>query len=288
MTITIFEDHDCKGKSQVVRDDLRDLKGEPADKPGSSSLTSATEAVLLFRNDDWHGGALYIRGPKTVADLGKAKDGGRLRFGNAIRSIRITPFTFDLNVTVVCDGDGTLPGAWPSQTQAKRDIEAMVAGANAFYAANRALLELQIARITFRNSKAFFNLGGVENLIVPGGWKRSGEADVIFINRFTKKDRTGLGHPPCWGQAVLVGVSKTEQDGSVSVRSFDSISRTIVHELGHFLGLGHGTAGDDTNNVMFPNNDGTGLAGDVLTTDQVRELHDRLANNMARRGLPDQ
>lgn len=40
MTITIFKDHDCKGPSQVVSGNLADLKGQPADKPGSIRLTT--------------------------------------------------------------------------------------------------------------------------------------------------------------------------------------------------------------------------------------------------------
>ncbi len=49
MPITLFEDHDCKGKgnSQVVAGNIADLKGKPAEKPGSLRLTQDGEAVLL-------------------------------------------------------------------------------------------------------------------------------------------------------------------------------------------------------------------------------------------------
>jgi hypothetical protein len=66
MTITIFKDKDCKGESQVLTNSIADLKDQPADKPGSIRLTSDTESVLLFKNDDWHGGALYIRGRRRA------------------------------------------------------------------------------------------------------------------------------------------------------------------------------------------------------------------------------
>ena len=66
MTITIFKDKDCKGPSQVVSTDIRDLKDRPADKPGSISLSEPIESVLMFKNDDWHEGALFVRGRKTV------------------------------------------------------------------------------------------------------------------------------------------------------------------------------------------------------------------------------
>src|SRR5687768_6324135 len=99
MTITIFKDKDCKGASQTVTTDVADLKNQPADKPSSIRLTG-DEAVLLFKNDDWHGGALYIRGPITVSDLGSAKEGGRFGFGNSVRSIRRSSFSVDLNINI--------------------------------------------------------------------------------------------------------------------------------------------------------------------------------------------
>ena len=48
MTITIFEKDDFKGKSQTISGDVRDLKGRPADKPGSIKLSDDDEAALLF------------------------------------------------------------------------------------------------------------------------------------------------------------------------------------------------------------------------------------------------
>jgi hypothetical protein len=45
MTITIFKDKGCRGPSQIVDRDLRDLK---ADKPGSVNLSETTESVLMF------------------------------------------------------------------------------------------------------------------------------------------------------------------------------------------------------------------------------------------------
>ena len=71
MSITIFEDKNCNGASRTVSRDIADLQGQRADKPSSIRLTSDDEEVLLFKNDDWHGGVLYLRGPKTVSDLGE-------------------------------------------------------------------------------------------------------------------------------------------------------------------------------------------------------------------------
>jgi hypothetical protein len=145
MSITIFEDKDCKGASRTISRDIADLQGQRADKPSSISLTADDEEVLLFKNDDWHGGVLYLRGPKTVSDLGKKDDGGKAGFGHSIRSVRVNPFQLDLNVIVVKNADGTLPGDWDNEDAARVKIEDIVQGASAFLADHRALLGLTIA-----------------------------------------------------------------------------------------------------------------------------------------------
>jgi len=112
--------------------DLADLKGLPTDRPSSIKLTD-DEQVLLFKNDDWHGGVLYLRGPKSVCDLGDKDAGGRNGFGNAICSIRVTPFQLDLNVIVVRNADGRLPGDWKDESAVRTDVASIVKGANAFW-----------------------------------------------------------------------------------------------------------------------------------------------------------
>lgn len=58
-----------------------------------------------------------------------------------------------------------------------------------------------------------------------------------------------------------------------------------MHELGHYLGLTHGTANKDASNIMF--DDGAlndDLSDKSLWNDQIREMQDRLANKLARKG----
>ena len=58
----------------------------------------------------------------------------------------------------------------------------------------------------------------------------------------------------------------------------------MLHELGHYLGLGHGTADKDPSNVMYKIFQlGTMLYEHSLENDQIREMHDRLANHHTRR-----
>ncbi len=288
MTITIFEDHDCKGKSQVISGNIADLKGAAADKPGSIRLTDDDEAVLLFKNDDWHGGALYIRGPKTVTDLGKADDGGRMGFGNSIRSVRVTPFSVDLNVSVVMDTRERLPSGWADRAAAEAAIRDIVAQANAFLADKRALLKYEIARIRFRLDPKRFDISNWESWVLPGEWKEKNEIDVIFVQRFSKEPVIGRAKFPCFGQAVMVAVMANQKSGPDTPQSNADMASVLVHEIGHYLGLSHGSANDNANNIMFDTYvGGSGFTGKILLPDQVREMQDRLANNISRKGDRD-
>ena len=283
MAITIFKDKECKGASQVVSANLRDLKNMPADKPGSIRMTDGRDAVVMFKNDDWHGGALYLNGKQTITNLGSSKEGGRFGFGNSIRSIRVTPFTMDLNISVVTNGSD-LPGIWPSTWWAEGVLRDVVARANNYLLAQNALLQMSIARITFRDNPKHFNLTGVESWSFPSSWKNKHELDVIIIDKFDKDGTAGKTKMPCFGKTLTVAARATLAGVDTNlVNEFMAI--TLVHELGHYLGLGHGTADNNPNNIMFNAGSPTALLSDFsLWKDQVREMQDRLANNLARKG----
>jgi hypothetical protein len=65
--------------------------------------------VLLFKNDDWHGGVLYLRGLPTSAIWARK---ARVASSASGTRFRFTPFQLDLNVTVVKDASGKLLGDW--------------------------------------------------------------------------------------------------------------------------------------------------------------------------------
>jgi hypothetical protein len=286
MSITIFKDKNCKGKSRAVNGNIADLKGKAVDKPSSIRLTEDREAVLLFKNDDWHGGALYVRGPKTVEDLGDGKDGGRFGFGNSVRSIRhwTRPFELDLNVTVVKDEGGKLPGDWKTVAEARDSIEGMARVANAYFIAQRAILKLNVARVTFRTAPNLFTLSKLEHFVMPGEWTERGEVDVIFVNRFKKEGTLGRGKFPCWGQAIAIARTVNSDVGPDRPLGLHEGPIILVHELGHYLGLSHNTADGKRKNLMFPELTQDLLEDTYLTVDQIREMHDRLANNITRKG----
>jgi hypothetical protein len=67
------------------------------------------------------------------------------------------------------------------------------------------------------------------------------------------------------------------------------MANVLVHEIGHYLGLSHGSANDNANNIMFDSyTQGSGFTGKLLLPDQIREMHDRLANNISRKGDRDE
>jgi hypothetical protein len=282
MSITIFEEKDCKGASRTISRDIADLQGQRTDKPSSISLTAADEEVLLFKNDDWHGGVLYLRGPKTISDLGKKDDGGKAGFGNSIRSIRVTPFQLDLNLIVVKNADGRLPGDWDNEEAARVKIEDIVKGANAFLAEHRSLLVLTIARVQFKTSEKHFAMNKGEG--VPNDWTEKGEIDVIVTNRFTgDKGILGRGMFPCWGQTVVLAATLNSTSGPDQFQSVSDMVYVLVHEIGHYLGLQHGSANDNKSNIMFESMQGL-YKSQNLRPDQIEEMHEKLSRNIARRG----
>ena len=282
MTITVFRDKHCTGPSKALSRDIADLKDKDFDKPSSIRLDDEDDAVLLFKNDFWHGGVMYLRGKQTVEDLGRAKEGGEGGFGNSIRSVRCSPFQLDLNVTVVTDGN-RLPGKWKEREEAWTDIKTMVANANAFYAAEKALLTLEIARINFRDSTKKFEMNRFET--VPNDWSERGEIDVVFVHRFTGDRGTiGRGQFPCFGQTVIVAAAANETEGADTKNDTDEMTLTLLHELGHYLGLSHGTADGKKKNLMFDSLEVDDYTDATLAPAQIEEMHQRLARNLSRRG----
>lgn len=283
MTVTLFANTDFKGDSQSFAKDKPNLKDTKVGNNPSSIKITGDEPVLLFKNEDWKGGVLYVRGPKNVCDLGSKKNGGKSGFKNGVTSLRRTPFTLDLNVTVVKNSKGEFPGDWHSTTDAESSIGKVVGQVNRFYEDNGALLDLSIAHCTFRtdDDKFVVKRGGAD---YPGSWKRSGEIDVVFVHDFKKVGTQAKSKPPGFGQSVTVAVMADFDDGTSEPRSINELARSLAHEIGHYCGIHHPSANGDCKNLMYKKGNGDSILDRFLDADQIEEMHTTLSKNLFRKG----
>lgn len=280
MTITLFQDRNFRDRSMVVTRSVADLQDVSIGaNPTSIRLTGSGEAILLYTQKAWDGDVHYIRGPASVEDLGSNSAGGESGFRNNVRAVRITPFRLRLNVNVVRNESGELPAQWPVGTQQER-LDAIVGIANDLLAAQRSLLTLQIARITLRTSNAKYNLSLIDQLGFPGAWRNRHEVDVMVVNQFERDGQAGVAKLPHFGQAVVVAASVASPATGGQIALSDAVlGRILAHELGHYLGLVHHSAGGDEANLMDP----SPSAAD-LSTAQVETIQQTLANALGRGG----
>jgi hypothetical protein len=284
MAITLFQDKNFRDRSMVVTQSIADLKDVSIGKnPSSIRLTAQTESILLYTQKDWDGDVHYIRGPAEVADLGDKNAGGETGFANNVRSVRITPFRLRLNVNVIRNESGQLPGQWTLGTEDDH-VRAIVAAMNSFFTAQRSLFTLEIARITLRTSNAKYNLSLLDQLIFPGEWKNLHEVDVMIVNQFEKDGLLGVAKFPHFGKTVMAAATFVDNDGVQRSMSDNNIAEVMAHELGHYLGLQHNTSNDNSANLMFPTTSFAGLSNRSLSIDQIEEMQQKLANALARGG----
>ena len=173
-----------------------------------------------------------------------------------------------MNFTVVADGNNNVNGILSSSSGRKGVIQDLIDAGNTFFDDQNALLRLECARVTTVKDNKRFNMSNAESARLPSRWKRRGELDMIFINAFD------AGH---------VGLGKvtlcTMQNGGRN-RSFASVARTFVREIGHYFGLKHQT---DPKNIMTQSSTGDPLTRSRMTDDQIQDIHQKLARNLSRK-----
>mgnify|MGYP000073688817 CR=1 FL=1 len=283
MTVTLFANTDYKGDKQSFAKNKSSLKDTKVGNNPSSIKITGDEPVLLFKKEDWKGGVLYVKGPRNVCDLGSKKSGGKSGFKNGITSLRRTPFTLNLNVTIVKNSKGEFPGDWGSESHAESSVGKIVGQVNRFYSDCGALLNLSIAHCTFRTSddKFVVRRGGAS---YPGSWKRSNEIDVVFVHDFKRVGVSGKGKPPAFGEAVTVAAMVDYTDGTSAPRSINEIARSLAHEIGHYCGIHHPSAKGNKNNLMYKASSGGSIFDRFISADQIEEMHTTLSKNLFRKG----
>lgn len=264
MTIRLFQLPGGDGDPAVIDSDQDDLRDIPLGRnPSSMSMDNANDAVLLYGKRDWRGNVIYRRGVQTNINLGSP----------SIASARITPFHINLNVTVVTQSDGSVPGTATSFNAVSTIVNNMVGLVNTFYAGQQALLIADVAHINQRVHNNKFNLSRAEAGSFPAAWKNAREIDFILVNSF---DAGTLGLFPWWGKVVIVAMRNTGATGTQ--RTTAQLAKTLAHEIGHFLGSPHST---NATNIMRQGS--FDIATRTATVAQIQQWHTTLSRNLTRR-----
>jgi len=266
MAVTLFQRRNLVGDSALISSDQDDLRDIPLGRnPLSMNMTNTNDAVLLYERRDWRGGVMYRRGMQTINDLGAA----------SIASARVTPFHINLNVTVVTQSDGSVPGTAANFNAVSTTVNNVVGLANTFYANQHALLIANVAHITQRVHDNKFNLSMAEAASFPAAWKNAREIDCILVNSFDA-GLLGLGKLPWWGKVVVVAMRNTGASGTQ--RTTEQIAKTLAHEIGHFLGSPHA---DGATNIMRQGS--FDIATRTASVAQIEEWQRALSRNLTRR-----
>lgn len=270
MSLTLFTGKNYKGTRERIDKNFGDLKVTSIDYDARSlKLSSHSDRVLLFGKTNYRGSVTLMRGARNVPDLRKT-------FGK-LRATRIDPFVLKLHVIVVRKGDN-YPGSWSSRADAQRSIDAAIAIANQIW--SQAMIRFERGAIDVQESLQKFNVRPPLPAIPPR-WKRPGQVDVAFVDSIGTGSRGGMAHPPVWGASVFVarrvGLHKPDIPD-------DLMGYVLAHELGHYMGIGHGSADGRRTNLMFKDAPASFDPRRVqLSLRQVEKVHGVLAGNLARK-----
>ena len=97
---------------------------------------------------------------------------------------------------------------------------------NQFFNDEKALIDIEIARIVCRADKNKFDLSAWEAARFPGAWKNVGELNLIVVNTFNSGN-VGMGKFPWWGNVAIIAM----MSGGV-YRSNAAVARTLAHGIG--------------------------------------------------------
>jgi hypothetical protein len=276
MSIILYSRKEFHGNVMRVNADLPNLKDtELKGAPTSLDITADGDRLLLFKQKNYDGACIFRRGKAQIANLGDKDGGGKLGFGNTITSVRLTPFSVDINATFIKNGKGDLPGALSSENDAQLLAEQVVAQAGDLW--KPFLMQLSLVSIEFQTDDRHFDVDLDRLVRFPLSFYKKNHVNVFFINSFRKA--LGITRPPCLGESIALTLTK---EGATAGKEI--LGCTLAHEFGHHIGIHHPGAKNDPTNIMncpleFP------LANvRNLSDEQVSDAHTTLARNPARRG----
>lgn len=276
MTITLAEQSDFGPIYFDVTRDITDLRETPVGyKTSSMRMTSASDRVLLFKKPNWDGGVIARRGDLDISRIGRPSAGGRTGFDNNIRSVRISDFGIDLVYHVIRDANGNWAGSISSRTEMDSFLADVHSEVN--FNLGPAFLSFTHIRTNIYDNRRIFNFAEKKMNWLKNSRSFSLEPAAVNIFVVNTLRRWVIGHAIKLERLRNpgIGIVSLTLDGAGLIPT-RSVGRIIAHEIGHILGLGHGSAEGDRGNLMFD-----GPLGGNLTDRQIERIHTRISGSGA-------
>lgn len=279
MSILLYGHKNYRGTCVKINSDQSDLQNTDLNyRSSSAQLTSDNDCALFFTERNWIGDVIFRVGRKNIRDLRNPDYGGMPNFNNAIKSIRVSPFTLKVKYHFIWI-PGDLPGfhsgfgGIASLVQQIKDMHEIVKDIWSKYLIN---LEIDPVIEQYENSKYFIMNDDDPNELQALKNDKTFNFLNSAINVVLVEDITGATgqskRADLFEPVVIVKVRPTR-------KLFDN-ARTIAHEIGHTFGLKHGKNTND-NRLMTQTAE---IDGDIhnavhLETDEVETVHRNLATN---------
>src|SRR5438046_5929205 len=180
MAILLFAKKNFKGESIGVSADQPDIKATGLNgHPSSLQITTALDKALFFKQKDFDGACIFRRGKVDISDLGDKDEGGKLGFGNAIESVRLTPFSVDVNVIFIKNAASALPGQLTTESQARTLAQDTVARVSSLW--EPFLLTMSLASVDFETDDRHFDVVLDRLVRFPLAFYKKNSVNVFLI-----------------------------------------------------------------------------------------------------------
>lgn len=277
MSITLFAKPKFQGAASPIASDCSNLRRLAVGmRPSSITMTDRMDAVLLYREPNWKGGAMYLRGPQQLDDLERGRSVGQTPFRNAAESVRVTPFRIPLNFHVVANDAGVLAGGFADRWDLEATLRSTLFNLNDWHDQEQTLLRFEIAQFTVRKNERHYDIKGFESFRFPHGWQSPVMVDVILVN--THNAASGQATPPGLGNTIVLALRDNDLG---NVRPVTHLAGVLSHELGHYWSSSHRSGGGSIENIMSKSSP-LDIFQNKADPAQIEEWHTTLARHPMR------